>query len=75
MNVTILYYDESSCISKEQIHQLLRDMKDRFSDTDTQFIALPKNYDIMLNCSIDQLETVRDIIDSAIRKKKETSNN
>ena len=62
--MTILYYDESH--PKEELDKIAKGVREVTQDT---VIVLPKNYDILLDCSIDQLLTARSIIDTAISLK------
>ena len=62
--MTILYYDESQ--PKEELDKIAKGVREVTQDT---VIVLPKNYDILLDCSIDQLLTARSIIDTAISLK------
>lgn len=66
MNVVILYYDCED--AAETIYNRIEDIKKTFGE-DTTFLAMPKNYDILLNCSIDQLQAARDMISKAIMQK------
>lgn len=58
----ILYY-EPEIQTPDELINTVRTLKDTVKD---QVIAIPKNYDVLLNCSIDQLISVRTIIDTAI---------
>ena len=62
--MTILYYDESQ--PKEELYKILNDVREVTQD---EVIALPKNFDILLDCSLDQLVSVKGIIDTAITLK------
>lgn len=65
--MTILYYDESQ--PKEELYKIAKGVREVTQDT---VIVLPKNYDILLDCSIDQLLTARSIIDTAISLKMDS---
>lgn len=65
--MTILYYDESQ--PKEELYKIVKGVREVTQDT---VIVLPKNYDILLDCSIDQLLTARSIIDTAISLKMDS---
>ena len=62
--MTILYYDESQ--PKEELYKIVKGVREVTQD---EVIALPKNFDILLDCSLDQLVSVRGIIDTAIALK------
>ena len=62
--MTILYYDESQ--SREELCKIVKSVKEATQD---EVIALPKNFDILLDCSLDQLVSVKGIIDTAIALK------
>lgn len=65
--MTILYYDESQ--PKEELYKIAKGVREVTQDT---VIVLPKNYDILLDCSIDQLLTIRSVIDTAISLKMDS---
>ena len=62
--MTILYYDESQ--SKEELQKIAEGVREVTQDG---VIVLPKNFDILLDCSLDQLISVKGIIDAAIALK------
>ena len=62
--MTILYYDESQ--PKEELYKIVKGVGEVTQD---KVIALPKNFDILLDCSLDQLVSVKGIIDTAIALK------
>ena len=64
--MTILYYDKSQ--PKEELFRIVKGVKEVTQD---EVIALPKNFDILLDCSLDQLVSVKGIIDTAIALKTE----
>lgn len=64
MKITILYYDETD--GPAQVNEAVAAIK---SVVDNDVIALPKNFDVMLDCSLDQLVNVRALIDTAIQVK------
>lgn len=69
-NITILYYDAKiTPVDKlqEQLVQLQKALG-------TMVIALPKQFDVMLDCSIDQLMQLRTLIDTTIAVKAERDN-
>ena len=62
--MTILYYDESQ--PKEELYKIVEGVKEVTQD---KVIALPKNFDILLDCSLDQLISAKGILDTAISLK------
>ena len=62
--MTILYYDESQ--SAEELQKIVEGVREVTQDN---VIVLPKNFDILLDCSLDQLISVKGIIDAAIALK------
>ena len=71
--MTVLYYDDNT--SKEHLWEIVKQIKDITKD---EVIVLPKNFDILLDCSLDQLISVKGIIDTAVSLKmqmEETSTN
>ena len=62
--MTILYYDDTH--SKEQLYDIVKNIREV---TKGEVIVLPKNFDILLDCSLDQLVSVKGIIDTAVALK------
>ena len=62
--MTIIYYDNTH--PKEQLYDIVKKIKEVTKD---EVIVLPKNFDILLDCSLDQLVSVKGIIDTAIALK------
>jgi hypothetical protein len=62
--MTILYYDETK--PKEELHKIVKGVREVTQD---KVIALPKNFDILLDCSLDQLISAKGILDTAISLK------
>ena len=62
--MTILYYGESQ--PKEELYKIVKGVREVTQD---KVIALPKNFDILLDCSLDQLVSVKNIVDTAIALK------
>lgn len=62
--MTILYYDESQ--PKEKLYKIVEGVKEVTQD---KVIVLPKNFDILIDCSLDQLVSVKGIVDTAIALK------
>lgn len=67
-NISVIYFDEDT--PREDIHQWCKGVKDVLGK-DNAVIALPKKFDLMLECSLDQLLQVRAMIDTAIEMKCE----
>ena len=65
----ILYYD-SYTRSKEEVREAFDGVKAILGE-DTEIIALPKDFDILLDCSIDQLLQVEGMICAAIDQKQD----
>ena len=63
-NVVVLYYD--GCIKKDNLYKLVQQIR---QVTQSTVIVLPKNYDILLDASIDQLCEIRNSIDKVIATK------
>ena len=62
--MTILYYDDSK--PKEELYKIVKGVREVTQD---EVLVLPKNFDILLDCSLDQLVSVKGIIDTAIALK------
>ena len=62
--MTVLYYDNNT--PKEHLRKIARQIKEITKD---EVIILPKNFDILLDCSLDQLISIKGIIDTAIALK------
>ena len=62
--MTILYYDESQ--PKEELYKIVKGVREVTKD---EVLVLPRNFDILLDCSLDQLVSVKGIIDTAIALK------
>ena len=65
MNITVVYYDKGT--PKEELSSIAQSIVDVVEDTSV--IALPKEFDLLLNCSADQLLHIRSIIDAALTFK------
>ena len=62
--VTILYYEDRASIEE------MKAIADQLADiTEGKVIVLPKNYDVLFDCSLSQLISVKAIIDAAIGTK------
>lgn len=62
--MTVIYYD--TIYPKEQMYDMVKQVKEITKD---EVIVLPKNFDILLECSLDQLISVKGILDTAIALK------
>ena len=62
--MTVIYYDTT--YPKEQMYDMVKQVKEITKD---EVIMLPKNFDILLDCSLDQLISVKGILDTAISLK------
>ena len=62
MNITAIYYDNET--PKEELIRIANDLSEAMPEN--RIIAIPKNYDLLLNCTIDQLVSIRTIIDTAL---------
>ena len=62
--MTIIYYDETK--SKEEMCEVVKQVKEMLKD---EVICMPKNFDVLLDCSLDQLISVKGILDTAISMK------
>lgn len=64
-DILILYYDTND--SRECVYNNVQLLRKEFSDK--TILALPKNYDILLDASFDQLISIKQILDTAIEIK------
>jgi hypothetical protein len=62
--MTILYYDET--YPSEQLGKIVKQVKKITKD---EVLVLPKSFDILLDCSLDQLVSIKGIVDAAINLK------
>ena len=69
-NLTILYYD-AKITSVDKLQKQLSKLQEALG---TQVIAIPKQFDLMLNCSVDQLVQLKQLIDTALSVKLEQEN-
>lgn len=60
----ILYYDDTR--PKKELYDLVKQIRGIIDD---KVLVLPKNFDVLLNCSLDQLVSVKALIDTAIAEK------
>lgn len=64
--MTILYYDERT--PKKELYDIAEQLR---KVVGKEILVLPKNFDILLDCSIDQLIQVRAMLDVTIQQKIE----
>lgn len=69
MNIILI---DTEKYAPDMIQEMVNSIKE-FSKED-KWIFLPKDFGVLLDCSIEQLYSVREYIDDAIREK-ETINN
>ena len=67
--MTILYYDDTT--PKKELYNITKQIKNITKD---EVLVLPKNFDILLDCSLDQLISVKGILDTAIALKVKLQN-
>lgn len=67
--MTILYYDDTT--PKKELYNIVKQIKNITND---EVLVLPKNFDILLDCSLDQLISVKGILDTAIALKVKLQN-
>ena len=65
MNVTVIYYEQGT--SPDELVATAKMLSDVLEDH--KIIAIPKQFDLLLNCSPDQLIMTRNIIDIALAEK------
>lgn len=68
MQVAVIYYDTRT--PKQELYSIVQNTGKVLGD-EAKVIAIPKHYDMLLDCNVDQLYTVRNIIDAAIQTKME----
>ena len=67
--MTVIYY--STNYRRDHLFKLTEGIKKQLGD-DVLFV--PKEFDVMLDCSIEQLESVKMTIEEAIEKIKQKEN-
>ena len=69
----ILYYDTKD-MKPDQLQQAVQTLRDVAED---HVVAVPKQFDVLLNASLDQLMMVRTVIDTAMAEmiKSQMPNN
>ena len=68
MNITVIYYEQGT--PKEEIQQTANMVADMMEGH--KVIAIPRQFDLLLECSTDQLVMIRSIIDMALVEKMNT---
>ncbi len=63
--MTVVYFDTD--YPKEQLPHLARAMKDKLND---EVLLVPKSFEVLLDCSVEQLEVVKAKIEEAIKLKE-----
>ena len=66
--MNILYYDDS--LPKENLMKLFRAIQDKVG---SDLIAVPKNFELILDCPAERLLEIRDMIDKALEEKQKES--
>ena len=61
--MTILYYDDTK---PDELRKIVERIKPVVGN---DILVLPKNFDILLDCSLDQLVSVKGVVDTAIALK------
>ena len=64
MNVSIIYYEEGTPV--DRIKEVMEQVTPTLVENGYKVLALPKSFDLLLNCSVDQLLSVRALIDMAL---------
>ena len=67
--MTIIYYDTNTC-KPEQLYKLVQTVKGELGNV----LCLPKDFDVLLNASEEQLISIRNTIDAALQQKTARSN-
>lgn len=63
--MTIVYFDTD--FPKEQLAYLARAMKDKLND---EVFFVPKGFEVLLDCPVEQLEKLKAKIEEAIKLKE-----
>lgn len=66
--MNILYYDDS--LPKDNLMTLIRAIQDKVG---FNLIAVPKNFELVLDCPAERLLEIRDMIDKALEEKQKES--
>lgn len=66
--MNILYYDTSAPLDK--LFEATQNLRDLLGP---ELIVLPKDYELILDCPLERLETIRDLLTKAITEKQKKS--
>lgn len=66
--MNILYYDLSA--PKDKLFEAVKMLREILG---SELIALPKDYELILDCPLERLETIRDLLNKAIIEKQKKS--
>lgn len=66
--MNILYYDDS--LPKENLMKLFKVIKNKVG---ADLIAVPKSFELVLDCPAERLLKIRDMIDKALEEKQKES--
>lgn len=66
--MNILYYDDS--LPKDNLMMLFKAIQDKVGP---DLIAIPKNFELILDCPAERLLEIRDMIDKALEEKQKES--
>lgn len=66
--MTLIYYDQSCPIKYQNLHNLIKHVKEITGD---EVLVLPKTFEVLLNCSEEQLITAKNTIEAALKLKFE----
>lgn len=66
--MNILYYDDS--LPKENLMKLFKVIKNKVG---ADLIAVPKNFELVLDCPAERLLEIRNMIDKALEEKQKES--
>jgi len=66
--MNILYYDDS--LPKENLMKLFKVIQNKVG---VDLIAVPKNFELVLDCPAERLLEIRDMIDKALEEKQKES--
>lgn len=66
--MNILYYDDS--LPKESLVKLFKVIQDKVGP---DLIAVPKNFELILDCPAEHLLEIRNMIDKALKEKQKES--
>ena len=64
--MTIIYYDKRPV---DELHKLTKVLKEKIND---EVLFIPKDFDVILNASEDQLMSAKNTIEAALKLKEIT---